>query len=156
MKVLFLYNSKTGTAKKYAEKIMSYLKSNNLEIELSSIQEYRNEVLENADYMFFGCWTHGLIFLLQHPEKIWVDFAKSLSDNLKSRIILFKTYKVLTGTMFRKMFNQLNGKYNFSFIELKSRSGSLSKMDKTLIHKLINNAAKSTPRQQKLKYEYLT
>lgn len=141
MKAVILYNSKTGTTKKYAEEIGSYLKSNNMEIELSSIREYRNEILEDADYLLLGCWTQGLIFFLQHPDKIWVDFARNLPDNLKSRIILFTTYKVLTGTMFRKMYTQLNSKYSFSFIELKSRSGSLSEMDKISLHTIIDNAA---------------
>lgn len=141
MKAVIIYNSKTGTTKKYAEAIGEYLKANNIGVALSSIQEYKDEILEEADYLLLGCWTQGLIFFLQHPDKIWVDFARFLPDNLKSRIILFTTYKVLTGSMFKKMYTKLNDNYNFSFIELKSRNGSLSEFDKISLDKLIDEAA---------------
>jgi len=141
MKAVIIYNSKTGTTKKYAEAIGEYLKANKMEVALSSIREYKDEILEEADYLLLGCWTQGLIFFLQHPDKVWVDFAKILPDNLKSRIILFTTYKVLTGSMFKKMCTHLNDNYNFSFIELKSRTGSLSEVDKNSLDKLIDKAA---------------
>lgn len=112
-----------------------------MQVALSSIQGYRDEILKEADYLLLGCWTQGLIFFLQHPEKIWVDFARILPVNLKSKIILFTTYKVLAGSMFKKMYTQLNDNYNFSFIELKSRTGSLSEVDKISLDKLIDEAA---------------
>ena len=141
MKAVIIYNSKTGTTKKYAEAISEYIKANKVEVVISSIREYKDEILEKADFLLLGCWTQGLIFFLQHPEKVWVDFARILPDNLKSRIILFTTYKVLAGSMFKKMYTQLNDNYNFSFIELKSRTGSLSEFDKISLDKLIGEAA---------------
>jgi flavodoxin len=141
MKAAIIYNSKTGTTKKHAKAIGDYLIANNMEVALASIQEYKDEILEEADYMLLGCWTQGLIFFLQHPEKIWVDFARILPDNLKSRIILFTTYKVLTGSMFKRMYTHLDDHYNFSFIELKSRDGSLSDLDKISLDKIFDEAA---------------
>ena len=141
MKAVIIYNSKTGTTKKYAEAIGGYLRANNMEVALSSVQEYKDGILEDADYLLLGCWTQGLIFFLQHPEKIWIDFTRILPDKLKSRIILFTTYKVLTGSMFRKMHAHLNNNYNFSFVEFKSRTGSLSGPDKISLDKIIDNAA---------------
>jgi flavodoxin len=141
MKAVIIYNSKTGTTKKYAETIGEYLKANKMEVALSSIREYKDEILEESDYLLLGCWTQGLILFLQHPEKVWVDFVKILPVNLKSRIILFTTYKVLTGSMFKKMYTHLNDNYNFSFIELKSRNGSLSAVDKISLDKLVDEAA---------------
>jgi len=141
MKAAIIYNSKTGTTKKYAEAIGDYLMTHNVEVSISSILEYRDEILEEADYLLLGCWTQGLIFFLQHPEKLWVDFAKILPDDLKSRIILFTTYKVLTGSMFKRMYSHLHNHYNFSFIELKSRTGSLSEVDKISLDELIDEAA---------------
>ena len=141
MKAAIIYNSKTGTTKKYAEAIGEYLQVKNTEVALSSIHEYKDEILQDADYLLLGCWTQGLIFFLQHPEKAWVNFAKLLPENMKSRIILFTTYKVLTGSMFREMHKHLNANYNFSVVELKSRTGSLSESDKISLDKLIGEAA---------------
>ena len=141
MKAVIIYYSKTGTTKKYAEAIGDYLMTHNMEVSISSIREYRDEILEEADYLLLGCWTQGLIFFLQHPEKIWIDFARILPVNLKSRIILFTTYKVLTGSMFKRMYTHLDDHYNFSCIELKSRTGSLSELDKISLDKLIEEAA---------------
>ena len=72
---VIIYNSKTGTTKKYAEEISRYLQSKGLDTQVTSIQAYSEDLLNNVDYVLFGCCTNGLIVILQHPEKIWVDFA---------------------------------------------------------------------------------
>ena len=46
-----IYNSKTGTTKKYAEDIANYLKSKEISVSLSSIQKYQESLLENAARM---------------------------------------------------------------------------------------------------------
>lgn len=129
-KAAIIVNSKTGTTRQYAEEIGKYLKEKGLETQVSSIQAYKEEMLDNADYVFFGCWTHGLMVILQHPEKIWVDFAAKLPNMPDVKVALFTTYKILTGSMFRNMVKHLNGKLSAPFLELKSRNGSLSEKDK--------------------------
>ena len=79
-KAAIIYNSKTGTTKQYAEEIGAYLISQNLEVTTLSIQEYNAEILDHIDYLLLGCWTSGLMFFLQHPEKAWNDFAAGLPD----------------------------------------------------------------------------
>jgi flavodoxin len=135
---VIVYNSKTGTTKKYAEEIASYLESKGISIKIFSIQAFQENLLNNADYVFLGCWTSGLMFILQHPEKEWADFASKLPSMPDVKVALFTTYKILTGSMFRKMYKQLKGKFTTPSLELKSRNGSLSEEDKQALDSLIS------------------
>jgi flavodoxin len=135
---VIVYHSKTGTTKKYAEEISKYLKSKGLDTQVTSIQAYSEDMLNNVDYVLFGCWTNGLMVILQHPEKIWVDFAAKLPSMPDVKVALFTTYKILTGSMFRNMYKQLKGKFAAPSLELKSRNGSLSEIDKQALENLIS------------------
>ena len=133
-----IYHSKTGTTKKYAEEISKYLQSKGLDTQLTSIQTYSEDMLNNVDYVFFGCWTNGLMVILQHPNKEWVDFAAKLPGIPDAKVALFTTYKILTGSMFRNMYKQLKGKFATPSLELKSRNGLLSEKDKQALADLIS------------------
>jgi flavodoxin len=137
-KAAIIVNSKTGTTRQYANEISEYLKSKGLDSQVASIQDYGEDMLNDADYVFFGCWTNGLMVILQHPEKIWVDFAAKLPSAPDVKVALFTTYKILTGSMFRNMYKQLNGKFATPSLELKSRNGSLSEKDKQALENLVN------------------
>jgi len=130
-KAVILYNSKTGTTGKYAREIGEYMDSKGIEVQISSIQGYKyNEaILENARYVFLGCWTSGLMVILQHPEDVWKDFAANLPDMPNAKLALFTTYKILTGSMFKNMYKELDGKFGQPSLELKSRNGMLSEKD---------------------------
>jgi len=134
---VIVYHSKTGTTKKYAEEIASYLKSKGVSTRISSIQAFQGNLLSDSDLVFLGCWTNGLMFILQHPEKEWVDFATKLPSVPDVKVALFTTYKILTGSMFRNMYKQLTGKFAPPSLELKSRNGSLSEKDKQALDNLI-------------------
>ena len=135
---VIVYHSKTGTTKKYAEEISKYLKSKGLDTQVTSIQAYSEDMLNNVDYVLFGCWTNGLMLILQHPEKIWGDFAAKLPSIPDVKVALFTTYKILTGSMFRNMYKQLKGKFATPSLELKSRNGLLSEEDKQAIENFIS------------------
>ncbi len=135
---VIIYHSKTGTTKKYAEEISKYLKSKGLDTQITSIQAYSEDMLNNVDYVLFGCWTNGLMVIRQHPEKIWVDFAAKLPSMPGVKIALFTTYKILTGSMFKNMYKQLKGKFALPSLELKSRNGFLSAADKENLDSMIN------------------
>ena len=137
-KAAIIVNSKTGTTRQYADEICEHLKSKGLDSQIASIQDYSEDILNDADYVFFGCWTNGLMVILQHPEKIWVDFAANLPSKPDTKIALFTTYKILTGSMFRNMYKQLKGKFATPSLELKSRNGSLSEIDKQALENLIS------------------
>ena len=136
-KAAIIVNSKTGTTRQYAEEISKYLKSKGLDTQVTSIQAYSEDMLNKADYVLFGCWTNGLMVILQHPEKIWVDFAAKLPSMPGVKIALFTTYKILTGSMFKNMYKQLKGKFPAPFLELKSRNGFLSAADKERLDSII-------------------
>jgi flavodoxin len=133
-----LYHSKTGTTKRYAEEISKYLQSKGLDTQVTSIQAYSEDMLNNVDYVLFGCWTNGLMVILQHPEKIWVDFAAKLPSMPDVKVALFTTYKILTGSMFRNMYKELKGNFAPPSLELKSRNGSLSEKDKQALENFIS------------------
>ena len=135
---VILYHSKTGTTKQYAEEISKYLKSKGLDTQVISIQAYSQDMLNNVDYVFFGCWTNGLMVMLQHPDKEWKDFAAKLPSMPGVKVGLFTTYKILTGSMFKNMYKQLKGKFAAPSLELKSRNGFLSAADKEKLDSIIN------------------
>jgi flavodoxin len=134
---VIIYHSKTGTTKQYAEEIASYLESKGISIRTTSIQTYQDDLLNNADYVFFGCWTNGLMVMLQHPDRDWKDFAAKLPSMPSAKIALFTTYKILTGSMFRNMYQQVKDRFSKPLLELKSRNGLLSEADKLALDAFI-------------------
>ena len=135
---VIIYHSKTGTTKKCAEEISKYLKSKGLDTQVTSTQAYSEDMLNNVDYVLFGCWTNGLMVILQHPDREWKDFAAKLPGMPDVKVVLFTTYKILTGSMFKNMYKQLKGKFAAPSLELKSRNGSLSENDKQALDNLIS------------------
>lgn len=136
-KAAIIYHSKRGTTQKYAAEIAFYLKKKGIESKVTSVQKFSSKDIAAVDYIFFGCWTSGLFFFLQHPEKEWIQFAKSLPQNLTAKTALFTTYKISTGSMFRNMKNCLQGKTKDASLLLQSRNGELSEFNRELINKFI-------------------
>jgi flavodoxin len=137
-KAVILYNSKTGTTEKYAEEIGKYIEAKGIDVQTTSIQKYSEEMLDDANFVFLGCWTSGLMIMMQHPEQVWKDFAEKLPNMPNGKLVLFTTYKILTGSMFRKMQQHLNGRFPQSILELKSRNGLLSVSDQEAIDKILS------------------
>ena len=137
-KAVVLVNSKTGTTRQYAEEISKYLQAKGLDTQVTAIQAYSEDMLNNVDYVLFGCWTNGLMVILQHPDNVWVDFAAKLPSMPGVKVGLFTTYKILTGSMFKNMYKQLKGKFAAPSLELKSRNGFLSAADKEKLDSIIN------------------
>jgi flavodoxin len=136
-KILVTYLSKTGITKKYAEEIKGYLQTKGAEVSNTSIEDFNSDMLNDTDILLFGAWTHGLMILLQHPDKPWKKFVDSLPDLPGKKTGLFTTYKLATGSMFKKMRKILNQKSIDPVIELKSKNGSLSEKDKTKLDEFI-------------------
>ena len=136
-KAAIIYHSKRGTTQKYAAEIAFYLKKKGIESKVTSIQKFNSNDMVAVDYIFLGCWTSGLFFILQHPEKEWIQFAKSLPKNSTAKTALFTTYKIRTGSMFRNMKKFLQGKTREASILLESRNGELTEFNKNLIEKFL-------------------
>ena len=137
MKVSIIYNSKHGTTKAYAEEIEKFLTGKGVTSELSSIDDYNPESLRNADMVFLGAWTHGLMIFAQHPEKAWKDFVSDMPAITGKKLALFTTYKLATGSLFRKMTACLGEKAELAGLILKSKNGKLSEEDKRQLEEFV-------------------
>jgi len=137
-KALIVYNSKTGITKKFGQEIESFCNQNGLKTEIASIDEFKKEALVGVDYLFLGSWTHGLMILLQHPDQLWVKFADSLPELKGIKIVLFTTYKLATGSMFKKMKAHIKSDPTNIVLELKSRNGKLLDANEVLLKEIIS------------------
>lgn len=129
-KAIVLYNSKTGTTEKLAGEIRDFLNEKGLESQVASIYSFNSDDLRNVDFVFLGCWTNGLMILLQHPERTWVEFARTLPNLSGKKIGLFTTYTIATGSMFRKMREHVKCNPGDILAELKSRDGHLTESNR--------------------------
>jgi len=130
MKVFVSYLSKTGITRKYASEIDAVLRNNQVESIMQNIHDALPSDASDADLVLLGAWCHGLFILLQHPDKPWVEFARKLPDLSGKKVALFTTYKLATGSMFKKMKKQLKLVDNQPAEIFKSKNGSLSEVDK--------------------------
>jgi flavodoxin len=131
MKAHLTYLSKTGITRKYASEIDALLRANQVESIMQNIHDAQPADAGEADLVLLGAWCHGLFIILQHPDKPWVEFARQLPDLSGKKVALFTTYKLATGSMFRKMQKQLKLGEDQRVEIFKSRNGSLSEEDKT-------------------------
>ena len=137
-KALILYKSRTGTTRKLGENIRQFLVENDVVSDIKSIEEAGSINLEGVDFVFLGCWTSGLMVVFQGPEKSWVEFARKLPDMNGTTPVLFTTYKLLTGTMFRNMQKHLKyGKENAPLPVIKSRNGLLPEAGRALLSQIL-------------------
>ncbi|HKJ27673.1 MAG TPA: flavodoxin family protein [Anaerolineales bacterium] len=136
-KALIIYHSKTGNTKQFAEGIAKHLISQGIETQVTSTVLYSNAMLEGVSHIFFGCWTSGLFFFLQKPEKAWMNFVGRIAGKPDAKVALFTTYKLLTGSMFSNMAKALAGKFSPPAITLKSRNVRLSDEHKKILDDFI-------------------
>ncbi len=138
-KAVVFYQSKTGTTKNYAQEISAYLETRQLETLCLPVNEYQEYLIQDTDYLFLGCWTKGLMVILQKPDEIWNAFADSLPVPINTKVALFATYKIGTGSIFRNMGKHLKQYTPLKSPNLKSRNGKLSEADKVRINEFLNS-----------------
>ena len=139
-KALILYNSRTGTTKNLGEDIHKFLIDHNISSQVFAIDEITNFDFPGINYIFLGCWTSGLLFFMQKPEKRWIEFAKRLPVMNGDNLALFTTYKIRTGSMFRNMKKHIKSSgNNHDFFEIKSRNGWLPENSEAKLLELISN-----------------
>jgi flavodoxin len=133
-KAIIIYKSRTGTTKKFGEKIHDYLINKEIISHIKSIDEIDALDFSEYDYIFLGCWTSGLLFFMQKPEKSWIEFAQKMPILDSKKTVLFTTYKIRTGSMFNGMRRHLLFENDFyNTYEFKSRNGELSENNQLLI-----------------------
>jgi flavodoxin len=131
--VTILYHSRRGTTAAFANEIAGELASQGVKAEVLPLYRISEASFDQADTIFLGCWTSGLLFFFQKPEKIWLDYIRQMPDPGRREIVLFTTYKILTGSMFRQMERHLPSGSCVSRIVLKSRNGRLNGVHRNLI-----------------------
>lgn len=139
MKTSIIYNSRSGTTSAYAEEIGKFLTGNGIECRISSIDDYDREYLRSSDLVMLGCWTNGLMIFAQHPDRAWLTFVEDMPVIRKKKIALFTTYKIATGSMFRKMEKVLKDKTDPPTAILKSISRELTDKNRSTLDKLIKS-----------------
>ena len=140
MKATVLYYSHTGRTAAYAREIAMYLWSKGLDVSLSSISDFDKQRLLKSDIVLSGCWTCGWFVIGQHPHWKWIDFSKSVTGLMDERkVMFFTTYKIRTGSMYRRMRKAMNmtGKGVSGF--LKSKIARLTDEDKTELDTFIQS-----------------
>lgn len=139
-KAMILYKSRTGITRRLAENIQKHIQELGVISDIKPIEEFKDSDIEGIDYLFLGCWTSGLMVIFQGPERSWVEFARQLPGLPGNRIILFTTYKLLTGTMFKNMQKHLN--LNTETVQLpviKSRNGKLTEEGQDLLNRILSD-----------------
>ena len=139
MKTSIIYNSHSGTTLAYAEEIGKYLSGKGIECKIYSIDGYDKDYLLSSDLVMLGCWTSGLMIVAQHPDRTWKEFVEEMPVIRKKTLVLFTTYKIATGSMFRKMETILAEKADPPKAKLKSRSKELTDKNRSTLEVLINS-----------------
>jgi flavodoxin len=144
-KAAVVYRSRTGTTRRLAEEIGAFLRDRGIEARVESVGDCDMAALAEVDYLLLGCWTNGLMVVLQHPDLPWLQFARDLPSLTRPRVGLFTTYKLLTGSMFAKMREPLTGRVPAVGLELKSRNGHLSEANRRALEAFVSRPPEVAP-----------
>lgn len=140
MKAIVLYYSHKGKTAGYAREIALHLWTRGWDVSLSSLSDFDGKHIREADLLITGCWTCGWFVVGQHPHQTWVDLSRPLAGIVPpERTLFFTTYKIRTGSLFRKMKKVMRIPHGYPSVELKSKTGLLSAEDKKLLDRIIQN-----------------
>lgn len=138
MKATVVYYSHKGKTAGYAREIAMYLWSKGWNVSLSSLSDFKPERIKETDLLIIGCWTCGWFVVGQHPHQTWVDLSRPLAGIVPAeQTLFFTTYKIHTGSMFRKMKKAMQIPHDRHSPELKSKTGRLTEQDKQILDQFI-------------------
>jgi flavodoxin len=132
-----VHRSHTGTTRRLAEEIGAHLELRGLVTTVQSVGDCDPASLAAVDFVLLGCWTSGLFVVAQHPDEPWMAFVRDLPALGHTRVGLFTTYKLATGSMFPRMRAALGTKAGRVELELKSRDGHLSDAGRLAVDRFI-------------------
>jgi NAD(P)H dehydrogenase (quinone) len=84
LKVLILYDSRTGNTEKMAEKVAEGAKTADVDVELKKVDEARLEDLENADGIILGSPTH--FGTMSDKMKGFIDESIRVRKRLENKV----------------------------------------------------------------------
>lgn len=74
----------------------------------------------------------------QHPHRTWTDLSRPLAGIVPAeQTLFFTTYRIRTGSLFRKMKKVMQIPRHAASPELKSKTGRLSDQDKQILDQMI-------------------
>jgi flavodoxin len=81
MKILVLYQSRSGHTRQAAESVAQAVRDANHDVQIKSVIEVRKADVDNADVLFVGTWVHGLILFGVRPSgaELWVPALPPLT-----------------------------------------------------------------------------
>jgi hypothetical protein len=130
---VIIYQSKKGKTERYAHAIAKFLKAFYSEVKVFSVFDFNSQDLKDTTVLFLGCWTRGRFLMGQKPQKEWIDLVEKSTNRRFERIVLFTTYNIAVGVMFKNMVSHIICKPVQDVLFIKSRNGKLSAIDKTKI-----------------------
>jgi flavodoxin len=139
MNALVVYQSTTGVTKKMADEIANQLERNNAKVKVGSIHDFSSEEFLSADKIYFGCPTSGMFVFGQKPNKEWRQFVNKLPITMHKKAVMFTTYKLATGSMFRNMKSDL--RYSGLHVDnraFRSKDGRLTEIQKKVLVETLN------------------
>ena len=103
MKVVIVFDSRTGITRSAATAMSKVLEEQGHECTVASVAEADPSEVSQADLICIGSWTQGLFIVLQHPTKASMQFISRLGDLSGKKAVVFCTYKLATGSLLPKM-----------------------------------------------------
>ena len=98
MNIAIVYDSKTGTTAKAAERMGELLRAQGHRCRVASITQADPVEVAGADLICIGGWVKGLFVILQHPTAELMQFIERLGDLSGKEVIVFCTYKLAAGS----------------------------------------------------------
>jgi flavodoxin len=139
MKAVVVYHSKNGVTRNMAQAIGDILKNNNTEVKVGSIDEITYTDINEADRLYMGSWTSGFMLFGQKPAKEWRSFVGKLPISDRKKTLMFATYKVKTGSMFKNMRKVLRYRgFGVMNVAVKSKNGELNEEQKKILLQSLN------------------
>jgi flavodoxin len=90
-KAVVVYRSHSGVTRGYGEEIGRFLTEHGVAAQVVSVGDCDFASLAEADYLFLGCWTSGMFFLMQHPDEPWLAFVRDMPATPRPKAALFTT-----------------------------------------------------------------
>ncbi|MFG0328822.1 MAG: flavodoxin family protein [Phycisphaerales bacterium] len=124
MRILIVYDSRTGTTRQAAEEMASIARGADHECRVASIRDIPADEVSDYDAVCVGSWTQGLFFVLQHPTKASLRFIDSIPPLYGKPAAVFCTYKTSPGGLLTTLAARLSARGASVTGRFKSRGAS--------------------------------
>jgi flavodoxin len=125
MKTLIIYPTHHNVTKRFADEIYKRVHRFFGNAPVKSMEDTTAEDIHECDLLFLGGHTAGKFLFGQRPDKEWLDFVRTMPSVYGKKIVLFTSYDVASGSVFRHMKQFIFPKGYDVIGSMKSRNGKL-------------------------------